>query len=108
MNILPKVLEDIIMSHKKFLDHQERNKNILKDIKTIHFRVDEHGDSWRNTCWLNGKRVQCYAGLNRANNYMNSVYEVWIHRHTMDDNENEFEMVKVIFEEYQGVDIIEN
>jgi hypothetical protein len=103
MNTLPTVLEDIIMSHKKFLDHQERNKNILKDIKSIYYHIDSGRDSWRDMYRLQGKRVQCYGGINYANLICDSVYEVWIHTYDEEDEEE----IKVIYEEYGVIDIID-
>jgi hypothetical protein len=118
MNTLPKVLEDIILYHQKFLDHQEKNKKILKEIKQIEFKI-HNGDTWRGMNRLRGYRVQYYGGLNRANNWRDSTYELWVHRYTdkyPDDPDEELEEVmyyipeleeiKIIMEDYNCVDIV--
>lgn len=104
MNTLPKVLEDIILYHQKFLDHQERNKNILRDIKEIEHRINHHGDTWRE---MNGHQVQYYGGLNRANKWRDSAFELWVHRYTTEDDETpEKEEVKIIIEECDYIDVV--
>jgi hypothetical protein len=105
MNTLPLVLENIIMYHKKFLDHQEKNKNILKDIKSIGYVINNYNsDSWRDMSKLQGNLIQCYGGLNQAYKVIDSVYEVWIHTYTGEDEER----IQVIMEEEGLVDIIDN
>ena len=104
MNTLPLVLENIITYHKKFLDHQEKNKNILKDIKSISYEINNYNsDSWRDMSKLQGNLIQCYGGLNQAYKVIDSVYEVWIHTYTEDE-----ERIQVIMEEGGVVYIVDN
>ena len=83
--MLPIVLEDIIMYHKKFLDHQERNKNIIKDIKKIEYTtfIDDDGlylstRSLDNYSLFHNNHVEYYT---RRYKYKNQYYGLMIESH---------------------------